>query len=122
MSESVVIRVFEVVGGSLCVAAEDGEAVYEQIAKALERGVSIDLSFRNVENLTSAFLNAAIGQLYGKFPAEVIKAHLSVSDMEQEDMFLLRRVVETAKSYFADPAPFQDARRSTMGEEDEPAD
>ena len=41
----------------------------------------------------SAFLNAAIGQLYGKFSEETIRASLGVSDMEQEDLALLKRVV-----------------------------
>ncbi|MBM3300876.1 MAG: STAS-like domain-containing protein, partial [Deltaproteobacteria bacterium] len=61
------MSVFEIVGSELCVAADDGQKVYEQIAAALKQGWGVQLSFRNVTSLTSAFLNAAVGQLYGEF-------------------------------------------------------
>ena len=63
----------------------------------------MDLSFTNVKSLTSAFQNAAVGQLYGGFSEQKIRANLSVSAMAPEDIALLRRVVETAKQYFKDP-------------------
>ena len=50
--------------------------------------------------LTPAFLNAAIGQMYGEFPEAQIKANLSVADMEPDDLELLKRVVDSAKDYF----------------------
>ncbi len=103
MSQAVTIKVFEVVGGGVCVASSDGQKVHDQIAAALGAGRAVDLSFANVKSLTSAFLNAAIGQLYGDFSEQKIRANLSVSAMAPEDMALLKRVVETAKQYFKDP-------------------
>ena len=103
MSDTVTIKVFEVVGGGVCVASSDGQKVHDQIAAALKASRAVDLSFANVKSLTSAFLNAAIGQLYGDFSEQKIRANLSVSAMAPEDIALLRRVVETAKQYFKDP-------------------
>jgi hypothetical protein len=57
----------------------------------------------NVTSLTPAFLNVAIGQPYGEFSEEEIRAKLSVKDMEPDDLFLPKRVVETAKAYFKNP-------------------
>jgi hypothetical protein len=52
--------------------------------------------------LTSAFLNNAIGRLYGKFKKDYIKSKLRVSDMSKNDMALLKIVVDRAKSFFED--------------------
>ena len=54
----------------------------------------------NVSTLTSAFLNAAVGQLYGQFDEDQIRRLLKVEDRESDDVALLKRVVDTAKQYF----------------------
>lgn len=114
MRELVEIRVFEVVGSPLCVASDDGQKVYDQIVGALKNGRKVELSFIHVESLTSAFLNAAVGQLYGHFPEKKIKASLKVSNMAPEDLALLKRVVETAKAYFKDPERIKKAMAEVM--------
>jgi len=114
MDNIVRIRVFEVVGSDLCVASDDGQKVHDQIAIALREGRKVNISFYNVESLTSAFLNAAIGQLYGEFSEEKIKASISVKDMSKDDLGLLKRVVDTAKQYFKDPARFEKAREEVL--------
>ena len=119
MTEPIVLRVFEIVGSGLCVASDDGHKVYDQIADILKKGEKVELSFFNVESLTSAFLNTAIGQLYGEFTEEQIRAGLSVADMEQDDLFLLKRVVETAKEYFKNQKQFIEVQREVMGEDDD---
>ena len=118
MSGQIVVMVFEVVGSGICVSSDDGQKVHDQIAAALREGKKIKVSFLNVESLTSAFLNAAIGQLYGEFSDETIRESLSVSDMEQDDLALLKRVVETAKEYFSDPERFRKAREEALEERD----
>jgi chromosome condensin MukBEF MukE localization factor len=115
-SSAVRIPIFEVVGSSLCVASEDGQTVFDRIASALREGRSVTVSFLNVTNLTSAFLNAAIGQLYGKFSEEHIKASLKVTDIQPDDRLLLKRVVATAKEYFKDPKRFKEAQQAALGE------
>ena len=119
MSDRIVISVFEVVGSALCIAADDGQKVYERVAMALRGGRNVTLSFRNVTGLTPAFLNAAIGQLYGVFSEEHIRAHLQVSEMEPEDLLLLKRVVETAKAYFSDPERFRRVTQDMLEDSDD---
>lgn len=77
------------------------------------------LSFHNITTLTSAFLNAAIGQLYGTFSEEEIRSLLNVRDMQQDDIALLKRVVETAKQYFKDPQRFDQALRETLEDDND---
>ena len=118
MDKKLLLSVFEIVGNPLCVASSDGQNVFERLEAALEKERRVTLSFRNVTTLTSAFLNAAIGQLYGKFSEEKIRSLLNVQDMAQDDMALLKRVVETAKQYFKDPGKFDQAVRETLGDDD----
>lgn len=117
MSKDLVLSVFEIVGGPLCVASGDGQKVYDRLEVALREGQRVTLSFLNITTLTSAFLNAAIGQLYGKFSEEQVRSMLKVRDMAQDDLALLKRVVETAKKYFEDPSRFEQAIRETLGDE-----
>ena len=119
MSNILDLSVYAVVGSPLCVASSDGQLVYERLAAALNEGRRVKLSFHNVTTLTSAFLNAAIGQLYGVFTEDQIRAQLSVQDMEQDDMALLRRVVDTAKQYFKDPSRFDQAIQETLEDDDD---
>ena len=114
MSGDIRISIFEVVGSSLCVASGDGQKVYERLSAALEKNRGVILSFHNVTTLTSAFLNAAIGQLYGTFSEEQIRAQLKVEDMEQDDLALLKRVVDNAKLYFKDPKRFDKVVEETQ--------
>ena len=118
MNKDVAISVFEVVGSPLCVASSDGQKLHDRVAAALKQGCRVSLSFRNVSALTSAFLNAAAGQLYGAFDEQRIRALLKVEDMEVDDVALLKRVVETAKRYFQDPERFNDIVRGVLEDGD----
>ncbi len=118
MDEELFIKVFEIVGARLCVASDDGERVHAQIAAALKEGKKVRISFENIDSLTSAFLNSAIGRLYGEFLEDKIRAGLSVCDIENDDLDLLKRVIDTAKEYFKDPERVKNARKEVLGEPD----
>ncbi|MBZ0154716.1 MAG: STAS-like domain-containing protein [Alphaproteobacteria bacterium] len=118
MRDTIKVSVYDIVGGPLCVSAEDGQKVYERIAPLLEQGNKVALSFAKVETLISAFLNAAVGQLYGKFTEDQVRALLTVEDMDQEDMSLLKRVVDNAKAYFKSPKEFDQAWKEEVGDEE----
>jgi len=104
MKDKITISVFEIVGNGFCVASEDGQKIFDQVKTAFKAAQNVDISFKNVTSLTSAFLNTSIGQLYSSFDEAFVREHLSVSDLETDDLFLLKRVVETAKEYFKNPA------------------
>ena len=112
------LSIFEIVGSPLCVASNDGQKVYDRLFKILSEGHRATLSFHNVTTLTSAFLNTAIGQLYGTFSEEKIRASLKVQDIQTDDLALLGRVVETAKLYFKDPQRFDQAINENIGNDD----
>jgi len=98
----VTINIFNIVGNSLCIEADDGNIVYKNINNALSSGKQV-ISFQNVQMLTSAFLNTAIGQLYRDFSEEEIKKNVKVVQLTPSDAILLKRVIDTAKLYYKDP-------------------
>ena len=71
--------------------------------------------------MTAAFLNAAIGQLYGTFTEKQIRSLLRVEDIEPQDAALLKRVVETAKLYFQDRHSFDQTVREVLEDDDDDA-
>lgn len=115
------ISIFNLVGSSFCVEADDGNKVYNFIRTALEERKNIVLDFINVEMLTSAFLNTAVGQIYRDFTEIEIKNRILVENLAPEDIVLLKRVINTAKLYFKDPNRLQNSINEVLGEENEKA-
>ncbi len=119
MPDRIKISVFGIVGSPLCVASSDGQEIYNRLNTALEANREVALSFHNVTALTSAFLNAAIGQLYGTFSEKKINSLLKVENIEQDDQDLLDRVVDNAKLYFENPERFNRVFQEVLEDEDD---
>jgi hypothetical protein len=102
MAQTRRIVISQVVGSSICVASDDGHKVYDRVAESLQSQIPVVLSFQGVTRLTTAFLNAAVGQLYNEFSDAFIREHLSFEDIDNMSLDLLRRVVQRAKLYFRD--------------------
>ncbi|WP_321931571.1 STAS-like domain-containing protein [Paraburkholderia guartelaensis] len=113
-----VVNVSKIVDGPLCISAEDGQRLHDAIASKLRENQAVVVSFQGIETLISAFLNAAIGQLYGEFAENSIKELLTVSDMNQEDLVLLKRVVDNAKTYFENRDKVDSAWQDEVGDEE----
>lgn len=117
MNNEVIINVVKVVGDSICVTNEDGKKVYDVISNALFDGKNIIISFDGVTDLTSAFLNNAIGQLYGNFDEASIKSKMSVTDISNDDAIILKMVVDRAKSFFDDPDHYVKVANDILGDD-----
>ena len=101
--DTVNLNIYGIVGSQFCVETEDGDKVYDLINKSFQEKKKVVLSFLNVELLTTAFLNTAVGKLYKTYTEEEIKAMLSVSDLNNAGAVSLKRVVETAKQFYKNP-------------------
>ncbi|MCQ1535572.1 DUF4325 domain-containing protein [Methanosarcina sp. KYL-1] len=117
-TETIKIRVIEVTEGICCVAACDGQKVHDRIAGAFRENKRVELSFEDTDDLTPAFLNAALGQLYGSFPGEFVEENLFFTGVAPEDELILKRVVERAKGYFEHADSYRQAFREVIGDED----
>lgn len=118
MSEQIVLRVSDIIGSPLGISAEDGQKVFDKIEALLKRGQHITISFERVTMLISLFLNASIGQLYGSFTEENIRELVKVDGLAEDDLEMLKRVVDNAKKYYANSKEY-DAAWDLEGEEDE---
>jgi hypothetical protein len=70
------------------------------IKSLLEDNQNVVLDFKNIEFLTTSFLNTIIGELYSIFERSHIKKYLSIINMSQDDLYIIKYVVETAKNYY----------------------
>jgi len=115
----IIIKITDIVGDNLCISSEDGEKVYQKIVEALKEGERISLSFEGVQDLTSAFLNAAVGPLYNSdFSEQFISENLKPIKATNEDLYLLKRVVDRAKEFFKNPDREKAAIKEVLGEDD----
>ncbi len=110
------IQILNIVGDSFCTEAEDGQKVYVLIDKALKEKRKVNISFLNIEMLTTAFLNTAIGQLYRDYSEEDIKDNLSVEHLSASGSVSLKRVVDTAKLYYKNPGAMEQSINDILGE------
>ncbi|MDD3043723.1 MAG: STAS-like domain-containing protein [Methanosarcinaceae archaeon] len=99
-------------------ASGDGQRVFKKITETFHTNKKVELSFLDVTDLTAAFLNAAIVQLYGKFSEEFIRQNLAVAELEKEDRIIIKRVVERARNYFNNPVPYRQAVRDVIEDDD----
>ncbi|HNW81502.1 MAG TPA: STAS-like domain-containing protein [bacterium] len=114
--KEITIKIFNTVGSSSCVAADDGQKVFDLIKEGLRKGQKILLSFQNVEFITTAFLNTAIGQLYRDFDENTIKNSLRVEHLSNDDMVRFKRVTDTAKLYYKNPEKLENSIKEVLGE------
>lgn len=99
--KNVIINISHIIGGGFCVAADDGQKVYAAISRIVEAGDRAVLSFEGVTRMTTAFLNSAVGQLYGEFPEATIQMQLAPPiNFEPWHLSRLRAVIVRAKEYF----------------------
>ncbi len=110
------IIITEIIGDGICVASEDGEAVYNELHPALNEGPVI-LSFEGIEVMTSAFLNAAVGRLYKDHSAEEIDSCLRTECPDNYYAYLLDRVRKNAIAYYDDPEKFRESLRGILDDE-----
>ena len=105
--KEVTIRVFNVIGGSLCSDTDDGEKVYKLVNKALQEKKKVVLSFKNIDLVTTAFLNVAVGQLYRDYEEAFIENHLKTTELDEIDTERLKDVKDTAILFYKDPERLQ---------------
>lgn len=120
MADRVTLKIFDIVGGPVWVSTEDGQKVFDKITAAFKAGRAVALSFAHRENLITAFLNAAIGQLYGgEYDEAFLNGHLEFVDISDDDRAMLERAIANAKRYFANRPAYDRAWEEVVDEDEE---
>lgn len=100
------IKVTDIIGSEYCVSSEDGDKVFIVLEKSLINKTQIFISFANVQVLTSAFLNNAIGRLLENFLEDDLYKYITIEDLTDLDKSLVNRVIKNAKRYYKNKTLF----------------
>ena len=79
------------------------QSLSRMIQLTWQRRESVCLDFSGVKVLTSRFLVAAVGALYGTFPPHDLEARLTFAGLDPVDAELVREVQAKAKRFYAAP-------------------
>ncbi len=112
--ENIIIR--EIIKGDIAVSTSDGDLVHDLITDYFKNHKTISIDFEEISIMTTAFLNAAIGQLYSNpfYSDEFLNKHLHLKNVAKEDRILFSEVVKRAKEYFRDKDNFEDSANSII--------
>lgn len=112
--EDAILKVNELTALDIAVSSDEGDKINARIETLLESYQRIVLDFSGIKLLTSAFLNAAIGQLYGKYSNEEIASRISLVNVAPDDLPLFKKVIDRAKEYFQDKKNFSETTDNTL--------
>lgn len=111
------INAFDIVGSGFCVASDDGQRLNNAIRAALLRGKNACISFKDITNISAAFLDAAFGQLCnGDFSLDDINKRISLIDISPEKKFLAENAIIEANEFSSDPGRLKIAMDSIAAE------
>ncbi len=120
MADTVLLRIYDIVGCPVWASTDDGQKVFDKITTAFKAGRSVALSFANHKNMISAFLNASIGQLYGgDYEYDFLEKNLAFIDINEDDLNLLHRTIDNAKRYFSNRQAYDQAWRDAVEDDEE---
>ncbi|MDB5137122.1 MAG: hypothetical protein JWP37_3725 [Mucilaginibacter sp.] len=102
------VNIKQTIGSDSALTPASGEIIYNILQDQIETGKVIDLDFKGIEIITSAFLNAAIGRLYSKYSSDELNALLYIKNISTDDLSILKKVIERAKEYFTDKRSFDE--------------
>lgn len=90
--------------GSSCISFQDGQKLHALLLPELQLGHDVQLDFVDVQIVTAAFFNAAIGRLLKDIQPEALNKLLHITNLNDVGMTVLRRVIENSKEYYSNPA------------------
>lgn len=112
--KNIIIR--EIIKGDIAVSTSDGDLTYNLINGYLKNHKTVTVDFEGISIMTTAFLNAAIGQLYSNptYSDNFLNKYLHLKNVEKEDRILFSEVVKRAKEYFKDKDKFENSANSVI--------
>lgn len=100
------ISVIEYVGDR-ATDMEQGDEIYNLIVDGFNKDEIVHIDFSNMTTILSTFLNNAIGTLYKDYTSEFLNENLKIENLCKDDLFILKRVINRAKDFYAKPQVVQ---------------
>ncbi|RXH52462.1 DUF4325 domain-containing protein [Kurthia gibsonii] len=111
------IFVKDIIASETAVAPIKGDILNKVIAEKLYSNETIEVNFEGIEDLTTAFLNKAIGNLYNSFSKDKIEKNIIAKNLDEVDMFLWDKVKERANVKFSKGTETGDDVRRLLGDD-----
>ncbi|MCT4613793.1 MAG: STAS-like domain-containing protein [Marinifilaceae bacterium] len=88
------------------ISTDNGDLIFSHIHEGIKNGYVVHLDFAGIIIMTTAFLNASIGQLYSVYNSDQLNEHLKLINVATDDKILFKKVIERAKQYFENKKDF----------------
>lgn len=96
------IRIIDCVGDR-ATDMKQGDEIYKLIMDGFSRQEKVYIDFSDMTTILSTFLNNAIGTLYKDYTSEFLNENLKIENLCKDDLFILKRVINRAKDFYAKP-------------------
>ncbi|RKQ43080.1 uncharacterized protein DUF4325 [Roseivirga pacifica] len=100
-----VINITDITHSKRAISAADGEVLFDKIKSHIDKKEKVVLDFSGIELTITAFLNSSIGKLYSLYSSDEIKEHLDIKNLPNEEISLLKLVIDRAKQRFTKEYP-----------------
>lgn len=104
----------EIINSDTAVSTDDGDKVFKHIDKVLKENKVAQIDFSGIEMMTTAFLNAAIGQLYNHYNSTQLNNFLKLVNVASEDIILFKKVITRAKEFFSNKKSFENSANQAI--------
>lgn len=82
---------------------KQGDKVYKLILEGFKNNESVCVDFGEMNTILSIFLNNAIGTLYKDYKSDYLNKNLKVTNLNEYNLFILKRVIDRAKDFYSNP-------------------
>lgn len=91
------VKVIDIIGTSIAISTDKGKVLLNAIQNSLHNDSTVIVDFEGISDLTTAFLNVAIGHLYNDFSGKELNEKLIIKNLDELDMYLVAQVIERVK-------------------------
>jgi len=94
------IKINEIIKSNLAVNADQAEEIYDLIKNYVDKQQEVGVDFSDIDTLTTAFLNIAIGKLYSIGDTETLNkyVHISSIGLSKFQLSKIKLVMKNAKT------------------------
>ena len=114
--KSLTIKVNEFISCNKGITPDEGKIIYDKLINAFSEGAKVVLDFSNVEMMTTAFLNVAIGNLYKTYKSEQLKEMLKFEKVSEMTAFRIKKVTDNAKEFYKNQEEFSQNVKEVLDE------
>ncbi len=98
----ITLKIVDLISSEFAVSPEDGDIIFNIISNKINAKEHIILDFAEIDIMTTAFLNNAIGKLYNIYTKEQLNKYIRMNNISKTDLNLVKKVIERAKIKFTD--------------------